>query len=84
VGTQLAQTLLTRHRSPLVLATSIGSVAVLVGVVQTPGISHFFGCTPLGPFAWAAVLATTATATAASVIAPQLAEPNTTPDTQPA
>ena len=52
VTTQLAQTLLTRRHSPLVVATALGSSAVLVAIVQTPGVSHFFGCTPLGPVAW--------------------------------
>ncbi|HEV7451133.1 MAG TPA: cation-translocating P-type ATPase, partial [Pseudonocardiaceae bacterium] len=64
VGTQLTQTLIGRHRSPLVLATSLGSATVLVGIVQTPGLSHFFGCTPLGPLAWAGVGAGIATAAA--------------------
>jgi hypothetical protein len=36
---------------PLVVTTSLGSAAVLFGIVQTPGLSHFFGCTPLGPLA---------------------------------
>ncbi|WP_309226810.1 MULTISPECIES: cation-translocating P-type ATPase [unclassified Mycolicibacterium] len=71
VGTQLAQTLLARHRSPLVFATAAGSALVLVGIVQTPGVSHFFGCTPLGPVAWTGVLASTATATAVSAFAPK-------------
>jgi cation-transporting ATPase I len=71
VGTQLAQTLLTRHRSPLVIATAAGSAVVLVGIVQTPGISHFFGCTPLGPVAWTGVLAATTTTAVASVFVPQ-------------
>ncbi len=70
VGTQLAQTLLTRHRSALVIATVAGSAIVLVGIVQIPGISHFFGCTPLGPIAWTGVLAATTAATAAAAIAP--------------
>lgn len=70
VSTQLAQTLLTRRHSPLVVATALGSAAVLVGIVQTPGISHFFGCTPLGPVAWTGVIGSTAAATAVSVIAP--------------
>jgi len=39
-----------------VLATAAGSFAVLAVVVQTPGVSRFFGCRPLDPFAWAAVL----------------------------
>ncbi|WP_234392742.1 MULTISPECIES: cation-translocating P-type ATPase [Actinomycetes] len=55
VGAQLVQTLSGRAHSPLVLATSLGSAAVLFGVVQTPVVSHFFGCTPLGPVAWAGV-----------------------------
>jgi cation-transporting P-type ATPase I len=35
------------RRSPLVLITCVASAAVLAGIVETPGISHFFGCTPL-------------------------------------
>jgi cation-transporting ATPase I len=70
VTTQLAQTLLTRRHSPLVVATALGSSAVLVGIIQTPGISQFFGCTPLGPVAWTGVVGATATATAVSILAP--------------
>ena len=57
VGAQLTQTLLGRGRSPLVLATVFGSAAFLTALVQTPGVSHFFGCTPLGPVAWTGVAA---------------------------
>lgn len=70
VGTQLVQTLLTRRHSPLVVATALGSAVVLIGIVQTPVISQFFGCTPLGPVAWAGVGAATGAATALSVLAP--------------
>jgi cation-transporting ATPase I len=35
-----------------VVTTSLLSAAVLVGVIQTPGLSHFFGCRPLGPLGW--------------------------------
>ncbi|MDI3313293.1 MAG: cation-translocating P-type ATPase [Mycobacterium sp.] len=70
VMTELAQTLLTRRHSPLVVATALGSTAVLVGVVQTPGVSHFFGCTPLGPIAWTGVAVATASAAALSLLAP--------------
>ncbi len=70
VTTQLAQTLLTRRHSPLVVATALGSAGVLVGIVQTPVISQFFGCTPLGPVAWSGVLGSTAGATAISALAP--------------
>ncbi|MGW1559708.1 HAD-IC family P-type ATPase [Streptomyces sp. NPDC002144] len=57
VGTQLAQTLLDRRDSPLVRFTSLGSAVVLVALIQTPGVSNLFGCTPLGPVAWAGVMA---------------------------
>jgi cation-transporting ATPase I len=70
VTTQLAQTLLTRRHSPLVVATALGSAGVLVGIVQTPVISQFFGCTPLGPVAWTGVLGATGGATAISALAP--------------
>jgi cation-transporting ATPase I len=55
VGAQLTQTVVGRRHSPLVLATVLGTAAVLIALVQTPVVSHFFGCTPLGPLAWAGV-----------------------------
>ncbi|WP_307795128.1 cation-translocating P-type ATPase [Actinacidiphila acididurans] len=73
VGTQLGQTLITDWHSPLVLSTAGISTAVLVAVVQTPGVSQFFGCTPLGPVAWAAVTGCSATATVAAALAPRVA-----------
>ncbi|MFI7018458.1 HAD-IC family P-type ATPase [Streptomyces sp. NPDC050164] len=68
VGAQLVQTLSGRRHSPLVWATALGSAAVLAALVQTPGVSHFFGCTPLGPVGWAGV----ALAIALSALAPHL------------
>jgi cation-transporting ATPase I len=70
VGTQLAQTLLIGWRSPLVIATTLLSVAALVVVVEVPGLSQFFGCTPIGPLAWAIVAASAAVGTIAAVLAP--------------
>ncbi|MFI9363055.1 HAD-IC family P-type ATPase [Kitasatospora sp. NPDC053057] len=72
VGAQLAQTLTGRARSPLVLATVLGSAAALAAIVQTPGISRFFGCTPLGPVAWAGVAASIVVALAAPPLIPQV------------
>ncbi|PWW66640.1 cation-translocating P-type ATPase [Actinokineospora spheciospongiae] len=72
VGSQLVQTLSGRRHSPLVLATTLGSAAALVAVVQTPGVSHFFGCTPLGPVAWAGVGAAMGTAAVGPVLVPPL------------
>ncbi|HEX2072369.1 MAG TPA: cation-translocating P-type ATPase [Geodermatophilus sp.] len=74
IGTQLGQTAWSGRRSPLVLATAAGSVAALVGIVQTPGVSQFFGCTPLGPVAWSVVVGWSAAGTAGAEIVPRLAD----------
>jgi cation-transporting ATPase I len=74
VGTQLAQTLLDRRDSRLVQGTSVGSGIALVALIQTPGVSHLFGCTPLGPVAWLAVLASIALALSAQPVLPRLEE----------
>ncbi|WP_433088280.1 HAD-IC family P-type ATPase [Dactylosporangium sp. CA-052675] len=60
VGAQLGQTALLSRGDPVVLGAAGVSAAALVGVVQTPGVSQFFGCRPLGPVAWGIVLAATA------------------------
>jgi cation-transporting P-type ATPase I len=69
VGTQLGQTLTTGWRSPLVVFTTLASLGVLFALVETPGISRLFGCTPIGPFAWMVVLASSAVGTAAAASA---------------
>jgi cation-transporting ATPase I len=71
VLTQLGQTLLTSGRSPLVLVTSAASAGALAVIVATPGVSQFFGCTPLGPAAWAIVTVSAAGATVAAALAPR-------------
>lgn len=68
VGAELGQTLLLARRDPLVLATGLGSAAVLAAVIQTPGISQFFDSTPLDPCAWTVVLGCSAAATLASAV----------------
>jgi cation-transporting P-type ATPase I len=65
VGTQLGQTLIAGGRDRTVLAAGLGSAAVLAGVIQTPGLSRFFGCTPLGPVGWTIALGS---ATAANLV----------------
>ncbi len=73
VGSQLGQTLRSGGLSTPVVTTSLLSAAALVGVIQTPGLSHFFGCRPLGPFGWgtaivASIAATSFASTAARVL----------------
>jgi cation-transporting ATPase I len=72
VGTQLGQTLLVGARNPIVVATALGSTAVLVAIVQTPGLSAFFGCRPLGPVAWATVAGSAGAATLGAAVAGRL------------
>jgi cation-transporting ATPase I len=73
VGAELGQTLLLGGRNPLVLLTGFGSAAVLVAIIQLPGVSQLVECTPLGPVSWGLVLACSAGATVASVVLPWLA-----------
>jgi cation-transporting ATPase I len=63
VGTQLVQTLTAGGLDRHVLLAGFGSAAVLAAIIQTPGISQFFGCTPLGPVAWGITLGAIALAT---------------------
>ncbi|MBB5802680.1 calcium-translocating P-type ATPase [Saccharothrix ecbatanensis] len=65
VGTQLGQTLVTGGLDRSVLAAGLGSFAALGAVIQTPGVSQFFGCTPLGPIGWGIALSS---ATAANLL----------------
>jgi cation-transporting ATPase I len=44
----------------------VASAATLAAIVETPGVSQFFGCTPLGPVAWTIVAGSAAGATLAS------------------
>ena len=71
VGAQLGQTLVSGRPSPATVAAVAGSGAVLFAVVQTPGVSHLFGCVPLDPLGWGTAAVAAATATGASVVLPR-------------
>jgi len=45
---------------------------VLFAVVQTPGLSRFFGCRPLDPVSWLIVLVWAAVGTVTAEITPAL------------
>ncbi|HET9608771.1 MAG TPA: HAD-IC family P-type ATPase [Acidimicrobiales bacterium] len=70
VGTQLGQTLVAGGRDPMVVAAAAGSAAALAGVIQTPGVSRFFGCTPLGPVGWGIGLGGAAAGVGLSLVLP--------------
>jgi magnesium-transporting ATPase (P-type) len=62
VGTQLGQTIRSGQGSRGVMATGLGSAALLAAIIQTPGLSHFFGCRPLGPIGWGTAIGASAMA----------------------
>ena len=72
VGSQLGQTMVSGRYSRPVMVTSITSAALLASIVQTPGVSHLFGCRPLGPIGWATAVGASAAATYAGMRFPAL------------
>jgi cation-transporting ATPase I len=72
VGSQLGQTLVSGRFSRPVVVTSVTSAALLAAIVQTPGLSHLFGCRPLGPIGWATAVGASTAATYAAVRFPSL------------
>lgn len=68
-GTQLGQTLVSGGRSVPVVAASLGSLAVLLAAIQTPKVSQFFGCRPLGPWGLTQALVVTGLASGAARVA---------------
>jgi hypothetical protein len=72
VSAQLGQTMAAGGHSPLVFVTGAASFGALTVAVQTPGVSQFFGCTPLGPVGWAIAGTSASLATAASVVVSRL------------
>lgn len=72
VGTQLGQTITAGGYSRPVLTTSLLSSALLATIVQTPGVSQFFGCQPLSPIGWGMALGSSVLATSLAVSFPQV------------
>jgi cation-transporting P-type ATPase I len=72
VGTQLGQTLAAGRPSPATVASVVGSGALLVVVIQTPGVSQLFGCTPLDPVGWGTAAVASAAGTGAALVLPRL------------
>ncbi len=72
VGTQLGQTLTSGQMSRPVVVTGVASAAVLALIVQTPGLSHVFGCRPLGPIGWGTAIGASTAATVGAVFLPDL------------
>ena len=74
VGSQLGQTLAIGGSDPTVLIAGLASTAVLLAVVETPGVSQFFGSRPLGPIALAQAVTASSVATGVAVVGPRLVD----------
>jgi cation-transporting ATPase I len=72
VGTQLGQTLTAGGLSTPVMITGLASAGLMAAIVQTPGLSHMFGCRPLGPLGWATALGASGAATLGAAYGPEL------------
>lgn len=72
VGTQLGQTLATGRPSRATVVSVLGSGVLLAVVIQTPGVSQLFGCTPLDPLGWGTAAVAAAAGTGAAVLLPRL------------
>lgn len=70
VGAQLGQTMIIGKPTPAIVATSLGSAAALLTLVQIPGVSQAIGCRPLGPRGLATVATTTTLATLITALTP--------------
>lgn len=68
VGGQLGQTLIIGRGSRPVLVAMGLSAGVLATLVSTPGLSHLFGCRPLGPIGWTAGIAGALAATGGGLL----------------
>lgn len=70
VGSQLGQTLISGAPTPAIIGASLGSAALMLAVVETPIVSHLFGCRPVGPIGLGVALGGASLATGASVVLP--------------
>jgi magnesium-transporting ATPase (P-type) len=69
VGTQLGQTMFVGHPTRETLVAGLGSGALLLGTVMVPGVSHMFGCRPVGPLGLGVAGLSSAVATGAAALA---------------
>lgn len=70
VGSQLTQTLSAGENTRATIAAAAGSAAVMLAIVQTPGISQAFGCRPVGPIGLTIAGGSSALAASIARIAP--------------
>jgi cation-transporting ATPase I len=68
VAAQLGQTMAVRGSTPLVIAAGVGSLAAMAAIVQIPGVSQFFGCSPLLPHQWGIALGAAGAAVAVEML----------------
>lgn len=72
VAGQIGQTLTMGRPTRPVLVASIGTLALLLAIIETPGVSHVLGCRPLGPVGLATAFSSATAATVASFVVPEI------------
>ncbi len=70
IVTQLGQTVTAGKPSPAVWAAVLGTLAVVLAIIETPGVSHLLGCRPLGPVGLTTAFGAAGTAMAISALLP--------------
>ncbi len=71
VASQMLEMLIDSN-GPLVIATNLGTFAVMGMIVSVPGLSHLFGCTPIGPVGWAQAMTGAAVAAGIAKVLPDV------------
>jgi cation-transporting P-type ATPase I len=72
VGAQLGQTIVKSGGDPRVIATGVGSFALLGAAIQIPGISRLVGSRPMGPVGWTTGMTGAAIGTVVGLLGPNV------------
>ena len=79
VGAQMGQTLVAGKPTWPVVAASMGTLAAVLALVETPGLNRFFGCRTLGPLGLAEAAVAMSLATGLAWVAPKVVESKLVP-----
>ncbi|HET8706083.1 MAG TPA: cation transporting ATPase C-terminal domain-containing protein, partial [Pseudomonadales bacterium] len=73
ISSQLGQAIIAGHGSRTVLGSSVAALVLMGVIVQTPGLSRFFGCQPLDARSWINVLGSMGITIGGSLVMPSVA-----------
>lgn len=73
ISSQLSQAIVAGHGSRTVLGSSVAALVLMGVIVQTPGLSRFFGCQPLDARSWINVMGSMGVSIGGSLVMPSVA-----------